>query len=256
MNRQKAFTLIELLVVIAVIALLLAVLLPALRSAKEQAKRIVCLSHTRSLITGVHVYASSNDDNIPASIDGMNASWNFVCWQTYDSPPRWINLGRLYGTRVIEDPGIFFCPSQKNKILQDDYMGKTGIGWNWSSPTGNEERAISYNYGLLAEIRSMPELELKSLKLSDLKNRALISDVFLQFGQGEVWAHKKGISAGFGDGHAEFKKIDQEVIDAAATLGVSSSVNTAERDRMDLFVAAMFDLLAGRRWVMEREFLP
>lgn len=60
MNR-KAFTLIELLVVIAIIALLLSVIAPALRSAKEQAKTIVCASHQRGIGTAIAGYLESND---------------------------------------------------------------------------------------------------------------------------------------------------------------------------------------------------
>ena len=254
MNRQRGFTLIELLVVIAVIALLMGILIPVLRSAREQARKAVCLAHLKSLITGVHVYAADYDGNIPASIDGMNASWNFVCWQTYDSPPRWINLGRLYGTRIITDPEIFYCPSQKNRILQNIHPDEDGVGWNWTSPTGNEERAISYIYGLLAEIRAMPELEFKSLKLSDLKNRALICDVFMPFGMGPVWAHPNGLSTGFGAGHVEFIKVDKEIIEIAGKFGATPG--DAQRDERDLFTAAMFELLAGKNQVMNQYFLP
>jgi len=165
--NKKGFTLIELLVVIAIIALLLSIITPALRSAKEQARKAVCAAHIRSLLTGIYVYAARFDDNIPTTIEGNNASWNFICWQTFfpeDNPvPCWIGLGRLYGTNVIDDPDIFYCPSQENEILKN----KHGVGWSWVSPSGAEERAISYMYGLLAEIREMPQLELPSMKLAD-----------------------------------------------------------------------------------------
>ena len=49
MRKGKAFTLVELLVVIAVIALLMALLIPVLRSARERAHRVVCMSNLRQL---------------------------------------------------------------------------------------------------------------------------------------------------------------------------------------------------------------
>src|SRR4030042_138791 len=58
------FTLIELLVVITVIALLLALLIPALRSAKEQGQRVVCLSNLRQLTLAWIMYAEDNNENI------------------------------------------------------------------------------------------------------------------------------------------------------------------------------------------------
>jgi prepilin-type N-terminal cleavage/methylation domain-containing protein len=51
-----AFTLIELLVVIAIIALLLAVLIPALRTAKEQARKVICGTHLNQLGKAVEMY--------------------------------------------------------------------------------------------------------------------------------------------------------------------------------------------------------
>ncbi len=59
--NPRAFTLIELLVVIAVIALLMALLVPALRAAREQARRAVCLSNLRQLTTAWLLYAYEND---------------------------------------------------------------------------------------------------------------------------------------------------------------------------------------------------
>ncbi|MGA2679964.1 MAG: prepilin-type N-terminal cleavage/methylation domain-containing protein [Sedimentisphaerales bacterium] len=58
------FTLVELLVVISIIALLMAVLLPALSKARTQAKRIVCLSGLRQLVTAWMAYAENNDGKL------------------------------------------------------------------------------------------------------------------------------------------------------------------------------------------------
>jgi len=61
---EDGFTLVELLVVISIIALLMAVLLPALTKARTQAKRIMCLSGMRQLVTAWMAYAENNDGKL------------------------------------------------------------------------------------------------------------------------------------------------------------------------------------------------
>ncbi len=61
---REAFTLIELLVVIAIIAILMAILMPALKRAREQGQRAVCLNHLKTLTLGWVMYADENDDRI------------------------------------------------------------------------------------------------------------------------------------------------------------------------------------------------
>ncbi len=58
--NSSGFTLIELLVVIGVIALLLALLVPALRAAREQGRRAVCLSNLRQLTLAWIAYGDDN----------------------------------------------------------------------------------------------------------------------------------------------------------------------------------------------------
>ncbi len=70
MHRQKmlvrrvGFTLVELLVVISIIALLMAILLPALAKAREQGKRVVCLSNLKQLTLSWMNYASTYNDKL------------------------------------------------------------------------------------------------------------------------------------------------------------------------------------------------
>lgn len=61
-HTKQGFTLIELLVVIAIIALLVSILLPALASARETARSVVCKSSQRQLMIAVQSYATENQE--------------------------------------------------------------------------------------------------------------------------------------------------------------------------------------------------
>jgi len=70
---KRAFTLIELLVVIAIIAILSAILFPVFAQAKQAAKATACLSNVKQLGLGLTLYASDEDDRLPAATEHMEA---------------------------------------------------------------------------------------------------------------------------------------------------------------------------------------
>ncbi|HBG28030.1 MAG: hypothetical protein A2Y10_17540 [Planctomycetes bacterium GWF2_41_51] len=76
MKKNNAFTLVELLVVISIIALLLAVLMPALSSAREQAKSVICLANLKQWGLVWNLYLNSNNNRfIEGRFHGDEVTW-------------------------------------------------------------------------------------------------------------------------------------------------------------------------------------
>ncbi len=95
--RKKGFTLIEVLVVIAIIATLAAILFPVFASAREAARKTVCLSNLRQIGMAIQMYATDHNDCFP----GLD----------------WINDILPYA----KSSDIFNCPSQGGE--RDTYAG-------------------------------------------------------------------------------------------------------------------------------------
>jgi len=118
-RRCRGFTLIELLVVIAVIALLIAILIPALRSAREQGQRVVCLSNLKQLTLAWTAYATEYESLLVRgtafgiSIAGYRSveSWVGTAFCSHDSRASLIedtNKGALWPW--IKNIDIYRCP--------------------------------------------------------------------------------------------------------------------------------------------------
>jgi prepilin-type N-terminal cleavage/methylation domain-containing protein/prepilin-type processing-associated H-X9-DG protein len=71
MKKRPGFTLIELLVVVAIIAVLISMLLPALGSARETARKVVCMNNMKQIGTMFNFYLNDNNNRLPP---GYNSS--------------------------------------------------------------------------------------------------------------------------------------------------------------------------------------
>jgi len=99
---RSGFTLIELLVVIAIIAILAAMLLPALARAKEQGRKMNCISNLHQMGFGLLMYADDSGGLIPRG--------NEPLWYQVLAP----NLG-VRDTNSFKKVRVYICPSYPDK---------------------------------------------------------------------------------------------------------------------------------------------
>jgi prepilin-type N-terminal cleavage/methylation domain-containing protein/prepilin-type processing-associated H-X9-DG protein len=128
-SRCGAFTLVELLVVVAIIAILASLLLPALARAKDQARRIQCVSNQRQLITAWTLYQGDHDDMLV--LNGGLKSGQFIpgttqpyLWaygsnhgdsQTLTNKDYLINPRYALFAPYIRSVGVYKCPADRTR---------------------------------------------------------------------------------------------------------------------------------------------
>ena len=222
-QHQCGFTLIELLVVISIVALLIGLLLPALKKAQETARRTQCLSNVRQILNGLHVYANDYDGHFPPMHFAMNAQLSFDLTLPRTGPGydgyyvekkvdgrvyQFLGHGALYGLDIIEDPRVYYCPSQRFEVFTYP------TGW-YHAPWGGY-LVSSYYYRLFGQLHSgiTPEdvNRLHDFTTHDLQSPiSLVADVFIPHSHqtwgvadDTAWAHLEppAVNVAFSDGHA------------------------------------------------------
>ena len=106
MRHRRGFTLIELLVVMAIIAILAAMLMPALRRAREAARRTSCLNNLKELGAGLAQWEKDHR-GLPVHHNTWVRSWNLAAPPLPEKQGSWSQLWPGY----IGSAKLFWCPS-------------------------------------------------------------------------------------------------------------------------------------------------
>lgn len=137
MNRQRcAFTLIELLVVIAIISIIAAILFPVFASAREKARRTMCLSNQRQIGLGIFQYVEDNDEALPNAAHGLIGQGQTGVWMPYTAYPA-SAVGQPPAAHAFQAANSSVYPYLKNAQIftcPDDSQGQiTGDSYAYNS---------------------------------------------------------------------------------------------------------------------------
>ena len=110
-RARRGFTLVELLVVIGIIALLVSILLPALNKAREDAKRVRCLSNQRQLVMAWQMYASDNKGHIVGSNTPAYPANPWWYWAAAGNTLECLYNGKLWP--YLKNYDVYKCPNDR-----------------------------------------------------------------------------------------------------------------------------------------------
>jgi prepilin-type N-terminal cleavage/methylation domain-containing protein len=202
-RSHRAFTLVELLLTIGIIALLISILLPVLSKARESARRTACLSNLRQVHASFHLYALSNNDQVPLGYRAGFKQFNSMLYSFTSG--KIVLFGWLHNAGLMRSPSVFYCPSETDPRSM---LETPENPW----PPGIDPAKHTYaGYGCRPEIEipdvpsGLPSQPLP--KLSRFRSKAIFADLTATPERVNT-RHVVGINVLYGDGSASWTRRD------------------------------------------------
>jgi len=212
-DGRNHFTLIELLVVIAIIAILASLLFPSLSKARDMGKSISCLNNLKNIYLGCAQYADDFNSIMP-TFNNNGSGGHMIDYADHKkrNGPFYMNrslgigLPYYYGY-LGKSPGVFFCPSDRDKSVGDPRGDGYTFQFLWDAVTSGIY--TSYSYRCHFDFPSTcSSYNPKPLRFTNAKHaKAAVLSTHLGSWIDKISKrHGTGINAFFMDGHGAFHK--------------------------------------------------
>ena len=208
--KKSGFTLIELLIVIGIIALLLAIMIPVTQTAKNCAKRVVCLSNQRQLTLAWTLYANDNNNYLCSPCPkwyGEDQEYSWIFWDSsWPWPKDWtriqweesIKKGALWDYNE-KGTGVYSCPTS----LENEFITYAGFGsMGWKESLNRPIEGETY--------QKISEIPMPGKRAVFIDEGRLTPQFFGVYYNIEAWfdqppgRHLLGTTMSFADSHAEY----------------------------------------------------